>query len=91
MLLTNKLRTKNYAKVLTDTVLSHLHFRGAKIMTERLFEITFLPFCINTLKYKNKKFHVRLDMFVIPPRILLIDSRDDPFRSVILYGFYHFI
>lgn len=60
-------------------------------MTERLFEITFLPFCINTLKYKNKKFHVRLDMFVIPPRILLIDSRDDPFRSVILYGFYHFI
>lgn len=56
----NELRTKNYAKVFTDTVLSHLHFRCVKIMTEGLFEITSLPFYINTLNYKNKKFHIRL-------------------------------
>lgn len=86
----NKLRTKNYAKVFTDTVLSHLHFTCVKIMTEGLFEIS-LSFYINTLNYKNKKFHIRLDIFVISPRILLINNRDDPFRSVILHGFYHFI
>lgn len=60
-------------------------------MTEGLFEITFLPFYINTLKYKNKKFHIGSDIFVIPPRILLIDSHDDPFHPVIPYSFYHFI
>lgn len=60
-------------------------------MTEGLFEITFLPFYRNTLKEKNKKFHIRSGIFVIPPRILLIDSHDDPFCPVILYSFYHFI
>lgn len=60
-------------------------------MTEGLFEITLIPFYRNTLKYKNKKFHIGSGIFVIPPRIPLIDSHDDPFCPVILYSFYHFI